>query len=491
MILTQSSAQFYLKIPYTNYTSKSNKMLSNKAEVGYNIGMDKIDVAGLKIDALTKKELMDEITRRANTNQKTFITTPYSEFLYHALEDPELMKLLNGADIAAPDGVGILWAAKYLQIPLSNFTFIHDRMNVKYYLKILQALWQMRYSLLAIIFYPRWIKSVLPEKISGSNLIWDLAKLAAENGWSIYLLGGFGDTPKLVAEKLKTYLLTTYNLQLKIAGYSNKNPGDPTVIEDIKKAAPDFLFVAYGPFKQERWIAANLQNLPVKLAIGLGGTFDYIAGKQPESPQFLRRIGLEWLWRLFTQPRRIKRIINATFGLCQYCLRYKVFSGLPLRTNAAVIILNQENKILVCERSPKNFYVDIINTQEALKRKSYWQFPQGGIDDREDLAQAAKREAMEETGIKSLELIKISNRTNAYIWNNALRGLWKNRNHPNIGQIQRAVYFRFFGTNDEIKIDGREFINYQWVAAAELGKIIHPERINLVKIVQEDLKNLA
>jgi putative (di)nucleoside polyphosphate hydrolase len=123
-----------------------------------------------------------------------------------------------------------------------------------------------------------------------------------------------------------------------------------------------------------------------------------------------------------------------------------------------------------------------------LKRKNYWQFPQGGIDGNENVIEAAKREAWEETGIKNLELIKISDKTNSYIWNNTQRKFTKNRKFQNKGQTQHIAYFR---SADEIRVDNHEFINFKWVKISDLDKVTQSERAALTKIVMEDLKDLA
>ena len=172
-------------------------------------------------------------------------------------------------------------------------------------------------------------------------------------------------------------------------------------------------------------------------------------------------------------------------------MRYKVFHSYPLRPNVAVVILNSQNKILICERSPKDFYIDIINKPERLKVRNYWQFPQGGIDKNENLEFAAKREAKEETGLEKLELIKISSQVNTYYWNSAVRQFIRNRNHKNVGQKQNIVYFKFKGSDNQVKADQKEFINYKWIKSDELLKVIHPERLPLAKIVLADLKELA
>ena len=225
----------------------------------------------------------------------------------------------------------------------------------------------------------------MPEKISGSDLVWDLAKLAADNNFSIFLLGGFEDTAKLAARKLDELVMKKHGRAFSLQDsnpnifWSGKNPSDASVIDDINRATPDILLVAYGPIKQEVWIAKNLPKLNIKLAVGLGGTFDYLAGKRLQPPKTIRKIGLEWLWRLITQPYRAGRIWRATYGLSIFLLRYKVFTSFPMRKNVAIVILNNENQILICQRNPQNFYVDVISTQESLKRLNYWQFPKAAL----------------------------------------------------------------------------------------------------------------
>ncbi len=439
--------------------------------------MEKISVAGLKIDAITKKEFLAKTEERLLSGQKTFAITPYSEFLYYSFQNPKLLEIFNQADFAVADGIGIFWAKKYLEIPLTAKNF---------WLKIFQSLWQIIYSLAAIIFYPSWIKSALPEKIVGADLIWDLAELAAKNKQSIYLLGGLDNTPELAVKKLISKFPN-----IIISGHSNKNFTDLTILNDINNLKPDILLVAFGPVKQEKWIAENLPKLDVKLAIGLGGTFDYLAGKRLSPPKIMRYGGLEWLYRLFTQPKRYKRIYNATVGLISGLWHYKVFSDLPLRRNVVMVILNKKNEVLICERSLMDFYVDIASSQAELKKLNYWQLPQGGIEEKENLEQAAKREASEETGIKNLEFIKTSAQTNTYIWNNALRKFRFNRGYRNKGQIQNIAYFKFHGNDNEIKVDDYEFINFKWVSIAGLVESVHEERSNVAKIVREDLKDLA
>ncbi len=444
--------------------------------------MTKIDIAGLKVDAITKKELLDSVLGRIKNGQKTFIITPYSEFLYHGFQDPKILKIFNQADLSVADGIGLFWAKRFLDIPLTAKS---------YWGKVLQAAWQIKFSLAAIIFYPRWIKSALPEKIVGADLVWDLAKLAADNNLSVYLLGGFGNIPQLAAEKLSTAINRGrgFNEYLKIAGSSNKNSDDPAIIDGINMANPDLLFVAFGPIKQEQWIAENLSKLNIKLAIGLGGSFDYIAEKKSTPPKFIRYIGLEWLWRLITQPYRLKRIFNATFGLISRLWRYKVFMSLPYRPNVVSIILNSQNDILIALRNPADKDLRDVGDFDMVKFKNYWQFSQGGVEADENLETGARREIFEELGIKNLKFLFRSSQTPNYFWKNGLRPFFNIYHYK--GQQQQILYFKFTGEDSEIKLDNQEFIQYKWAKLKDLDKLIHPERLPLAKIVQEDLKDLA
>lgn len=437
--------------------------------------MNKIDIAGLKIDGITKAELLEQLSRRLATGQKTFLTTPYSEFLYRILWSPKDLAVLNRADYAVADGLGIIWAAKYFSLPLT----------VKnYWLKILQASWQAAWTLSLSLLFPQRLKTIIPEKIVGADLIWDLADLAEKTGRSIYLLGGFGDTPQKAAYKLKTRFPN-----LKIAGCSTKNPNDPSIKTDLLASRPDILFVAYGPLIQEQWIADNFLDSPVSLAVGLGGTFDYLAGKKPLPPNFVRHRGLEWLWRLLTQKGRASRIWNATWGMVSMCVRQKIFSSLPYRENVVSVIVNAEGKIFVGKFNPDHPIKKIFPISGKNNFYSRWQFPQGGIEPNETLVNAAQRETYEETGIRSLKLLGESSSYFAYQWP-ADHTLFISARFRYRGQKQRLVYFEFIGLDNEIKVDQNEFVDFRWVEPENLTQILHPSKTPLAEIALRDLKKL-
>lgn len=418
----------------------------------------KISVAGLNVDSITKGELLEVLARRIRNREKTFMTTLYSEFLYASLKDREARALLNQADIAVPDGIGILWADYFLS----------QKFGVKnFYAKIAQAWLQIVLTGASILLQPRKLYQKFPEKIVGADLAWDLAELARKHQFSVFIWGGYNDTPEIVKAKFQKQFPG-----INIVGVSSKPKGDSATIQEIVSLQPNMLLVAFGPLEQERWIVSNLKHLPVTFAVGLGGTFDYIAGKKSAPPRAVRAAGLEWLYRLITQPARIRRIYEAVWGLILALVRFKVFESMPFRKNAVAVVVNRENKILVCKRrigAAKNG----ANPYNILS--DYWQFPQGGLDEGEEFIAGGQRELAEETGINSVKVIGVAKFINQYHWENGVRPLLSSK-YQFKGQEQRTILFRFEGPEREIQLDQAELVEYRWVTKDEVAKVVANER---------------
>ena len=134
----------------------------------------------------------------------------------------------------------------------------------------------------------------------------NLCQLAAKKGWKVFLLGGMEGAAEKAAEELNSSLKIETDQGVKDIKNEKKEENE-RIIRKINQFQPQLLFVAYGAPYQEKWIAKNLPKLKVNIAMGAGGAFDYISGKVGRSPQFVREIGLEWLWRLIREPWRIKR----------------------------------------------------------------------------------------------------------------------------------------------------------------------------------------
>ncbi|MFA6409988.1 MAG: WecB/TagA/CpsF family glycosyltransferase [Candidatus Buchananbacteria bacterium] len=231
--------------------------------------MAKVEILGVKIDDLSLQEILVQIDKFLDSTDPHYIVTPNPEFLVAAQKNKKFKEILNYADIATADGVGLTYAAKFLGQRL--------------------------------------------QRITGVDLIWYICQLAEQKSCSVYFLGA----GKSVAEKTAEVLKQEFP-NLKIAGsQSGGEITDPQLInqeliDQINQAAPQIIFVALGQIKQEEWIFYHLDKLPtVRLAMGVGGAFDYISETVPRAPEYLRKIGLEWLYRLIKEPTRWQRIINA------------------------------------------------------------------------------------------------------------------------------------------------------------------------------------
>lgn len=255
----------------------------------------KIKILNIPIDCFSKKETLEYINEKITKGKPLLITTVNSEFMQSAFENYNVSNLLEKTALNLADGVGILWAAKFLSLKLPN-----NKM-ARYIVGFVKFI----FSLLSIIIYPKYIKKPIPERISGSDFIWDIAYLAKKNSLKLYLLGGGPTVAEQAALKLQTEI---YGLKISGTFEGTPNPEDENkILASIKKASPDILLVAYGVPNEELWLERNLSKSGAKIGIGVGGTFDFLAGRKMRSPKFLQIIGLEWLWRLILEPRRFRR----------------------------------------------------------------------------------------------------------------------------------------------------------------------------------------
>jgi N-acetylglucosaminyldiphosphoundecaprenol N-acetyl-beta-D-mannosaminyltransferase len=135
-----------------------------------------------------------------------------------------------------------------------------------------------------------------------------IAERAAVTGWKLFLLGAAPG----IAEKTADVLRGRYP-GVNIVGVYSGSPApdeEDSIVERVNASGADILFVAYGAPEQDKWIARNTPRLRVKMAMGVGGSFDFIAGILPRAPLWMQRWGLEWLYRLYLQPRRIRRMMR-------------------------------------------------------------------------------------------------------------------------------------------------------------------------------------
>jgi N-acetylglucosaminyldiphosphoundecaprenol N-acetyl-beta-D-mannosaminyltransferase len=226
----------------------------------------RVHILGVPIDPATFERLLETLATWIARGDRVYqICTASPEFVMIAQDDPDFMRVLRSADLCVADGVGLLFAARYLGHPL-------------------------------------------PERVTGSDGVPLITARAAQEGWRLFLLGAGPGVAEQAAARL---VERTPGLQ--IAGTYAGSPApdeEDDIIARINASGADILFVAYGAPRQDKWIARNRARLNVKVAMGVGGTFDFIAGIVPRAPRWMRRIALEWLYRLYKQPWRWRRMLR-------------------------------------------------------------------------------------------------------------------------------------------------------------------------------------
>ncbi len=250
-----------------------------------------VEVLGVRFHALDRRQAAAAIVALARSEGRYYVVKPYSEFMPPAHRDQALRGILNGASLCLADGAGILWAAHYLSLPGGR----------------LRALLQLPGSLLGLLANSKSLRRPLPQAMRGVDFTWDMLEALAEAGLSVYLLGGTTGEVEGAAARIAERLPAP-----RIAGthdgyFRTDGPENDAVVEMINAAMPDVLLVAMGFPRQEKWIAANLPSLNVRVAVAEGGSLSFISGATPRAPRWMRRAGLEWLFRLLRQPSRLRR----------------------------------------------------------------------------------------------------------------------------------------------------------------------------------------
>ncbi|HUW12663.1 MAG TPA: WecB/TagA/CpsF family glycosyltransferase [Anaerolineae bacterium] len=226
------------------------------------LGHDRLHILDIPVDGVTSAQTLDMISRFVRERVPQQLVTVNPEFIMAAQENREFRRVLNGAALALPDGVGVLWAARVHGCPL-------------------------------------------PERVSGSDLVPRIAARAAAQGWRIFLLGAAEDVAEQAAARLHEK-----HPELAVVGTYSGSPAvaeEAEIVERVRAADPDILLVAYGAPAQDLWIARNLRSLGVPVCMGVGGTFDFIAGIRQRAPRWAQRLGVEWLYRLVQEPWRWRR----------------------------------------------------------------------------------------------------------------------------------------------------------------------------------------
>ncbi|HXX64023.1 MAG TPA: WecB/TagA/CpsF family glycosyltransferase [Bacteroidota bacterium] len=223
------------------------------------------NILGVRIHNISLSETLGALEEMALSGRPHHVMTVNPEFIMIAQENREFRDVLSRTALSLPDGIGVLLAARIFGSPLK-------------------------------------------ERVAGVDTVRQFARIAAERNIRIFLLGAAPGVAEEVARRLQAE-----NPGLQIAGTYAGSPDskeEEEICRKIEAARPHVLLVAYGPPRQDLWIARTADRLKIPVAIGVGGTFDFIAGVVTRAPVWMQKSGLEWLFRLAQEPSRWRRMLT-------------------------------------------------------------------------------------------------------------------------------------------------------------------------------------
>jgi N-acetylglucosaminyldiphosphoundecaprenol N-acetyl-beta-D-mannosaminyltransferase len=162
-------------------------------------------------------------------------------------------------------------------------------------------------SLFQLLTNSEALRKPLPQAMRGVDFTWEMLSALSDAGLSVFLLGGKPTEVEGAAAVIRERLPTLHLRGARQGHFRTSGRENEAVVSEINEAAPDVLLVGMGFPRQERWIAESLETLNVKVAVAEGGSFSFMSGMRPRAPGWMRRSGLEWLYRLGRQPGRIGR----------------------------------------------------------------------------------------------------------------------------------------------------------------------------------------
>ena len=387
--------------------------------------MDTIKILGTKISILTKEQIVDNVLAYLRGSEARQIVTPNPEFLLEALLDEEFAVVLNQADLAVPDGFGLVITAA--------------------------------------------CKAKKLERLSGADLVPIILTASEKNNLKVAIINW---SDSLSDEKVITKVFNKKYPKLNFKIWSIDR-GD-----DLKSSFYDWqaevVLVALGAPWQDI-LAAKLKanGNGLKLAIGVGGSLDFLTGQVRRAPKLMRAIGLEWLWRLIINPSvRSKRIFNAVIKFPLIFVRHDIINRFFYRPSVVGFIYNSHREVL------------IVNSNKEPGR-DFWKLPQGGRNYGESDEQALKREMLEELGTTDFNIIRVYPKIYKYLWPKgySLEG-YK-------GQRQSLFILEYTGKRQDIYLSA-ENKAYKWVPINELLKatdsVVHQAYELYLEKYQETLK---
>ena len=219
----------------------------------------RVDILGITVDTYSMLETVEQIRQAVDGQNQMRVVTANPEMIYASKRNERLKRLINSADIVTADGIGVVWAARRLGTPVF-------------------------------------------ERVTGIDLIHALFPIAHAGKWRIFFLGG---KPGVAEQAANQVVLKNYGITWDaMHGYFSLEE-EPEVLEKIRNFQPDVLLVGLGAPRQEYWLAEHLRLASVSM--GVGGSFDALAGIVVRAPKRIQDLHVEWLYRLWKEPWRWKR----------------------------------------------------------------------------------------------------------------------------------------------------------------------------------------
>jgi N-acetylglucosaminyldiphosphoundecaprenol N-acetyl-beta-D-mannosaminyltransferase len=224
-----------------------------------------VEIVGIHVDNLDFSEAAQRTEAFLEGSSLNMIFTPNSEILVDAVKDPKLGDILNHGQLVIPDGIGVVIASRFYRKPLK-------------------------------------------EKVAGVDLMSKMLEQTAARGGRVYLLGATQESVEAAAANIKERYEPISIAGIRDGYFSEEEEED--IIEEINNSKADLLLVGLGAPKQEKFIYRHKDQLQVKIAIGIGGSIDILSGRKKRAPEFYQKAGLEWLYTLLMQPKRIFRVMK-------------------------------------------------------------------------------------------------------------------------------------------------------------------------------------
>lgn len=234
-----------------------------------------LQILGVRVNSTELVEVLRFVRKKIVKREKFWVVTPNPEFIVAAQKDSQFKKILNSADLAIPDGQGLILASKFLGT-----------------------------------------KPPLLERVAGSDLVRELLEEASKENWRIGIVGARRGEREEIRELMSRIRERYQGLEVEAL----------ELTKNWSKQKFEIVFACQGMKLQEKWIFENFKKTNASLFMGVGGALDFLSGFSKRAPVWIRKVGFEWLWRFLTRPSHLKRILIACFYFPYLVLKEKVRS---------------------------------------------------------------------------------------------------------------------------------------------------------------------